>query len=61
MGLINFFIVIGFLSYGFIRLGIEDNLKIWKFKVEKKLIWISVLVWIYLSWGIANLIYAIIN
>ena len=61
MGLLNFFIVIVGLIYAFIRLGMRDILIILKFKVGIEWISLSILIWVFILWGIANLIYAIIN
>lgn len=53
MGIINFIIVLGFNIYWLVRYK-RDIFIFYKFKAS---IWLSILVWLYAGWGIANLIY----
>lgn len=59
MGLINFMIVAGFVSYMIATTGLDSYLEVLEFKVKRKWLWYSAVVWLYILWGLANLVYAI--
>jgi hypothetical protein len=61
MGLLNFFIVIAFMIFYIVKLGLEDFIDVLKFKIDKEFIGLSWATWIFIIWGISNLIYYIIN